>query len=58
MLAICNIHKEQSGLRGGVSFLEIVFVGECEVFVCLEFVEIFFFLGRKAHRSANVVSFL
>ena len=30
------------GLRGGLSFLEIVFVGQCEVFVCLEFVEIFF----------------
>ena len=27
-------------LRGGVSFLEIVFVGQCEVFVCLEFLEI------------------
>ena len=26
-----------------MSFLEIVFVGWCGVFVCLEFVEIFFF---------------
>ena len=28
-------------LRGGVSFLGIVFVGQCEGFVCLAFVEIF-----------------
>ena len=26
-----------------MSVLEIVFVGQCEVFVCLDFVEIFFF---------------
>ena len=25
-------------LRGGMSVLEIVFVGQCEVFVCLDFV--------------------
>ena len=41
--------------------MEIVFVGQCEVFVCLEFVEIIFFfflfsLGHEAHRSANEVS--
>ena len=41
-----------------MSVLEIVFVGQCEVFVCLDFVGIFFSLGRKAHRSANGVSIL
>ena len=46
------------GLRSGVSVLEIVFVGQCEVFVCLDFVEIYFSLGREAHRSANGVSIL
>ena len=29
--------------RGCVSVLEIVFVGQCEVFVCLDFVNFFFF---------------
>ena len=33
------------------------FVGQCEVFVCLDFVH-FFFLSCKAHRSANWVSIL
>ena len=44
-----------------MSVLEIVFVGQCEVFVCLGFVEIISFifpLGREAHRSANGVSIL
>ena len=46
-------------LRGCVTFLEIVFVGQCEVFVCLDLVLLFFFpLGREAHRSANGVSIL
>ena len=45
-------------LRMCVSVLEIVFVGQCEVFVCLDFVNIFFPLGREAHRSANGVSVL
>ena len=30
------------GLRSGVSVLEIVFVGQCEVYVRIDFVEIFF----------------
>ena len=38
-------------------FLEIVFVGQCEVFVCLDFGH-FFSLGREAHRSMNRVSVL
>ena len=38
--------------------LEIVFVGQCEVFVCLDFVQFFFPLGCEAHRSANGVSVL
>ena len=39
--------------------MEIVFVGECEVFVCLCFVVSFFFpLGREAHRSENWASIL
>ena len=50
--------NSMSYLRGGVSFMEIVFVGQCEVFLCLEFVEICFPLGREAHRSANGVSIL
>ena len=46
-----------SRLRGCVTVLEIVFVGQCEVFVCLDFV-FFFSLGCEAHRSANRVSIL
>ena len=42
---------------GCVTVLEIVLVGQCEVFVCLDFV-LFFLLGREAHRSANGVSIL
>ena len=39
--------------------MEIVFLGECEVFVCLCFVMSFFFpLGREAHRSENWASIL
>ena len=48
-------------LRGRSGFLEIVFVGECEVLVCLGFCKNFFFffsLGREAHRSENFVSIL
>ena len=30
-------------LRGCVTVLEIVFVGQCEVFVCLDFVHFFLF---------------
>ena len=37
--------------------LEVVFVGQCEVFFffCLDFVHFFLFfpLGREAHRSAD-----
>ena len=35
--------------------LFVVFVGQCEVFVCLDF---FFSLGREAHRSANGASII
>ena len=45
-----------TGLRGAVSVLEIVFVGQCEVFVCLDFALTFFSLGLEAHRSANGAS--
>ena len=41
-----------------MSVLELVFVGQCEVFACLDFVEIFFSLGCEAHRSMNGVSVL
>ena len=34
-------------LRGCVSVLEMVFVGQCEAVVCLDFVEIFFPLAAK-----------
>ena len=33
----------QSPLRGCLTLLEIVFVGQCEVFVCLDFVNFFFY---------------
>ena len=46
-----------NGLRGCRSLLEIVFVGQCEVLVCLD-LDLFFFLGRKAHRCANGVNSL
>ena len=41
--------------------MEIVFVGECEVFVCVCFcclLFLFFSLGREAHRSENWASIL
>ena len=41
-----------------MTVLEIVFVGQCEVFVCLDFVHFFFPLGCEAHRSTNGVSVL
>ena len=40
-----------------MTVLEIVFVGNCEEFVCFDFVH-FFPLGREAHRSVNGVSIL
>ena len=46
------------GLRGCVTVLEIAFIGQFVVFVCLDFVHFFFPLGREAHRSANGVSVL
>ena len=47
-----------SYLRDRLSVLEIVFVGQCEVFVYLYFFFFFLPLGRKAHRSMNGVSVL
>ena len=44
-------------LTGSVTVLEIVFVGLCEAFVCLDFVHCFC-LGRKAHRFANGASII
>ena len=42
-----------------MSVFEIVFVGQCEVFVCLDLVWTFFSpLGCEAHRSVNGVSVL
>ena len=32
-----------------MSVLEVVFVGQCEVFVCLDFVWTFFSLGRELY---------
>ena len=52
-----KLYKNASSLREGVLILEIVFVGQCEVVVCFDFVEkIFFPLGHEANRSANRVS--
>ena len=46
-------------LKGVCNVFGDSFVGQCEVFVCLDFVHLFFFfLGREAYRSANGVSFL
>ena len=39
-------------------FLEIVFVGQCEVLVCLDSGLFFLPLGHEAHRSANGASIL
>ena len=52
--------NSMSHLRGCVSVLEIAFVGQCEAFVCLDFVNfhIFFSLGREARRSVNGLSIL
>ena len=42
-----------------MSVLEIVFVGQREVFVCFDFVLTFFFpFGREADRPANGASIL
>ena len=53
---VIHVIKARSRLRGTVSVLEIVFVGQCEVFVCLDFVLTFFSHGREVHRSANEAS--
>ena len=47
---ICAIWLK--GLTGCMLVLEIVFVGQCEVFGCIDFVH-FFPHGRKGHRSTN-----
>ena len=41
-----------------MSVLEIVFVGQYEVFLCLDFVLTFFPFGCEAHTSANGASIL
>ena len=53
-----SVSCSMSYLRGTVSLLEIVFVGQCEVFVCLDFVLTFFSLGREVYRSTNGASVL
>ena len=40
---VINFIKTRSRSRGWVSVLEIAFVGQCEVFVCLNFAYSFFF---------------
>ena len=49
---------DAKGLRDRWSILEVVFVGQCEVFICLGLLEIFFIfpLGQEAHKSTNGVS--
>ena len=42
-----------SHFKGCITFLEIIFVGQCEVFVYLDFVHFFLSLGSEAHRFAN-----
>ena len=41
VIATINNPSGLKELRGCVSVLEIFFVGQCEVFVCLDFVETF-----------------
>ena len=53
-----SLYTRTPRVTGCVSVLETAFVGQCEVFVCLDFVEIFFKLGSEAHRSTNGVSVL
>ena len=56
-----NLCYGKSVMGRGCRFWEIIFVGKCEVFVCLEFVVFFFFFffhGQEVHRSANRVSIL
>ena len=49
-----SVSCSMSYLRAMVSVLEIVFVGQCEVFVCLDFVFTFFFpLGPEALRMGR-----
>ena len=56
---LCSCVGVWNVLRGCVSVLEIVFVGQCEVCVCLDLYIFFFFsLSRDAHRSANGVPVL
>ena len=52
-----SVSCSMSYLRTTVSVLEIVFVGQRKVFVCLHFV-LTFPLGREAHGSANGASVL
>ena len=40
----CYTQPHGNSLRGRVSVLEIVFVGQCEMFVCLDFGHFFFSL--------------
>ena len=42
-----SVFRSMSYLRGTVLVLEIVFVGQCEVFVCLDFALTFFPLAAK-----------
>ena len=42
-IIVLNVPQTNGHLRGTVSVLEIVFVGQCEVFVCLNFVLTLFF---------------
>ena len=39
--------RPEVSLRGCVTFLEIVFVGQCKVFVCFDFVHFFSPLAAK-----------
>ena len=44
--------------KGGMSVLEVVFVGQCEVFVCLDFVGFFFFFFFFSPLATNGMSIL
>ena len=47
-----------SHLRGRVTVLEIVFVGQCEVFICLDFIHFLFFpLAAKLIGLRSVCQF-
>ena len=58
---VVNLLLFRVALRGCATFSEKAFVGQCELFVCLDLVHFFSFLfalGHEARRFTNRVSVL